>query len=979
MVLGLCAFALAGPISPRVGPAQDSRAQDSRAQDSRAQDSRAQDSRAPDSPAQEKPAPGADQPTDERAELVALLEVGKYGEIADWYLEEPDAFPLLWARFLRETGRSQEALELIQKQPQFVASDPAYLLVAGAIRQESGDLEQAKVLLRKAVRADGKLVEARTRLGQVLHAEGLREDAIEQWKAVLAIYQEMTAGQVRASVPSAFVWMGKAAEGLGRYEEAYQVLYSTAFDLDKGSVDAHVASGWLLYSKYNYPDARSHFTDALKKNPNHAGAHVGLARAIYSDYAFPGNRFAETRLHLEQASQAYPNHPEQLMLTGDIAFYDEEWAEAEESYQKGIEQNPSDLWRKGRLAALYFATAKLEEFAAYKKEVDESKANAAPFYGSLAERLVDRFFYVEAADFAQKAVELDPKYWPAYVVLGINALRAGRDELGREYTQKAFDADPFNVWAFNTLQLIKRIDRTFIEKKNDDFVIRMPEDEAPFLMPYLEPLLYETRARLEREYKEPVTRPITVEDFAQHKYFSARSIGLPGLAASGVCFGRMVTLTTPNAIPGNWGAVAVHEFAHVVTLHKARHRIPRWFGEGLSVFEEGRGEKRWQRIYADEWVTAVHADRILGMADIQKGFTRPTYPGQILVSYYQSGATCDFIEREWGYDAILRMLDVYRSGKDTAGVFQEVLDISLPAFDKRFAKYARELSDSFGLGPQWPKESINALRYHTEDHAEDAAGWMRLACAYLFNRRQADAELVMGTVEKLDPDNADLAALKGYLSFQQKKPRTTRREFEKAIKGKTTYPYRSRMGLAIIETQEKNYARAKELLREAIEIHPFGIRGYFNKPHAYHQLAALLDDEGSEAEAVAVLEQLIRIDRDDFPTRMKVGNYYAAGEDWEKVIEAAWDAPYINPYEVETHRLLGRAYFETNAFRLAKREYEIMLVGDEPPVREVYPRLAYCHWKLGELDKAREVAKRGQTMTPDDPLIREVLDGLGDP
>ena len=170
----------------------------------------------------------------------------------------------------------------------------------------------------------------------------------------------------------------------------------------------------------------------------------------------------------------------------------------------------------------------IRRFEALKKEIEEKFPTPAAFYGSLAERLVDRFFYVEAADFAARAVELDPEYWPAYVVLGINALRAGRDEEGRKWTRKAFDADPFNVWAYNTLQLIKRIDRKFIEKTTENFVFRMPEDEAPFLMPYLEPLMEETKIRMEREYETAVFRPITIEDFSQHAYFSARSIGLPG-------------------------------------------------------------------------------------------------------------------------------------------------------------------------------------------------------------------------------------------------------------------------------------------------------------------------------------------------------------------------------------------------------------------------------------------------------------------
>ncbi len=914
---------------------------------------------------------------DERKEVEQLLETGRYTEAEEWRLEAPNRFPLLWARLLRETGHGKEAIELLAADPHFSAEDASFLVAAAGLQQERGALDRAKSLLRTVIRKDGDQVEARTRLGQILLRQGFRDDAREQFLAVIEQYQRLSTSEAGALPAEVFVWMGKACEGLHRIEEAYQVLYSTAFDRDSQSVAAHVASGWVMYSTYNYPDARSHFEDALKRNPKHAEAHAGLARAIYSDYAFPRDRFGESKLHLEESLRTWKDHPEALMLAGDIAFYEEQWEVAESQYLKAIEQDSTDMWRKGRLAALYFATARLDEFQALVTEVTELPA-AAPFFGSLAERLVDRFFYVEAADFARHAIEIDPGYWPAYAVLGINALRAGRDEEGREWTRKAFEADPFNVWAKNTLQLIKRIDRKFTEVVTEDFVIRMPEEEAPYLMAYLSPLLLETRDRLEREYQEVVTRPITVEDFAEHKYFSARSIGLPGLAASGVCFGRMVTLTTPNAIPGNWGAVAVHEFAHVVTLHKARHRIPRWFGEGLSVFEEGRGEPRWIRHYADEWVTAVHAGQILGMAEIQKGFTRPTWPGQILLSYYQGGLLCTFIEKEWSYDHLLQMLDAYRSGKATEAVFRDVLGISLEEFDARFLRNARALAESFRLGPQWPENSLGPLRYHTEDHPDDAAGWARLAFAYFFNGKKADAELSLGKAEGIDEAHADVAALKGLLAYGEKKKKTAREQLGRAIERGTTYPYRCRVALGLLETDAENYDRAKTLFREAIEMHPEGVRPRFGNPNPYIVLAKILDDEGDEKGAVELYERLIRYDRDNFPVRLRLAGYYTAAENWEKVIESAWDAPFIWPYDQDLHRMLGRAYFETGAHRLAKRELEVQLVGEAPPLGEIYPRLAYCHWKLGELDQARDFAQRARSIVPDDALVGEVLEAVGE-
>ncbi len=270
---------------------------------------------------------------------------------------------------------------------------------------------------------------------------------------------------------------------------------------------------------------------------------------------------------------------------------------------------------------------RLQDFEDECQKAESIHPAAAPFYTALANKVVERFFYEEGANFARKAVKLDPDYWPAYVTLGVNALRVGKDEEGRRWVQKAFEADRFNVWALNTKALIRHIDKHFTEDVSENFIIRLSREDNPFLLPYLKPLLEHSKVDLERRYHVKIKTPLIVEDFSEHKYFSARSIGLPGLAASGVCFGRMVTLTTPKAIPGNWGAVAIHELAHVITLQKTGHRVPRWLTEGLSVFEEGSRTELWTRRYPDEFVEAVHHGRLLPMAKIQGAFTKPSYRG----------------------------------------------------------------------------------------------------------------------------------------------------------------------------------------------------------------------------------------------------------------------------------------------------------------------------------------------------------------
>lgn len=914
---------------------------------------------------------------DDRAELLELIESGEYEEAQDWLEEEEGRWPLLHARLLIETGHGSEALDLLASLPAEIAGTSSVRLLEAGLLQDSGNLEKAEKILREVIKKDGKNVEALCRLGEGLIIAGKRIEGRAWLNKVISIYQGLSVVEAEALPPSDYVWMGRACEGLGRLRDAYDVMYSSAFDLDSDLVDAHVAAGWALLRAYNAPDARSHFKDALKRNRNHAGANVGMARAIWWDFRYPRDRARDTQRHLSRASRVWPDHPEIHQLEGDISFSSEEWAAAEKSYRKAIAANPSALRPRGLLAALLYSTARLDEFNALVREVERQHPAPAEFFATIAERLVDRFFYQEATEFSRKAISIDPDYSPAYPILGINALRVGLEEPGRLWLQEAYDRDPFNVWVVNTRKLIKHIDEKFTEVVTDDFIVRMRKDEAAFLMPYLSPLLDETKADLEKKYSHPTTRPITVEDFSEHKFFSARSIGLPGLAASGVCFGKLVTLTTPRAIPGNWGVVAVHEFAHVVTLQKAGHRIPRWYGEGLSVFEEGRREPRWTRHYADEFVTAFEAGELHGLADMQSGFVRPRYRGEVLLAYYHGGVLCSFIASEWGEEGLLRLLDSYREGRSTPEAIKEALEIGIEEFDRRAFRYCKALATRFGIGPFYSERHIIHLRQVAEEKGDDGGAWIDLALAYSNSRgRLADAELAIGKAEKLAQESADLSAVRGMIAMRGDKKKTAEREFRKAIAGGSRWQYRSRVGLAAIHADRQENQEAIDQLTEAISIHPDGTRGRFGKPGPYKLLASLLDDEGRREEAIAVMVEQVNHDRDDFQTRLKLAKIFSDDEKWQQVIDSAWDAPFINPYDSELHFLLGRAYIEVGKHSEALRELEVQLAAENPPLVQIYPDLAWVHWKLGKDESALDYARKALRLDPTSERAREVLEAL---
>ncbi len=915
---------------------------------------------------------------DEREELRYLIETGQYQEATDWVEEEPGQFPLLESRLYKETGKRDLAEKSLTSHPRFSADDPDLLAAAGGLAADRGKDSTAEELLLRALAADSKHIEALSRLGLLQIDQGKRTAGEKRLRAVLDIYKEMSREEAQELRPEQFVWMGKACEGLNRFRDAYEVMYDSALYLDKKSVAAHVASGEALHSKYNYPDSRSHFKDALETNPRSVLALIGLARSTWSDFRFPGDRGKTVKELIARATVIDPQDPALLILQGDLSFSSERWDQAESFYRQALEVDGGHPRAQGLLAAVLWSTARIEEFEKFQEEVSASHPAPALFHVTLAERLVDRFFYRESAEHARKAMELDPGIPASHAVFSINALRSGLEKEGRSALENAWQKDRYNVWVKNTRTLMSHIDENFTSEEKDGLVIRMRSDEEPWLMPYLLPLLLESRTELDRDYETKIHRPLMVEDFSEHAYFSARSIGLPGLAASGVCFGHLVTLTTPNAIPGNWGAVAVHEFAHVATLIKAQHRIPRWFGEGLSVYEEGRTRPRWRRYEPLLVASEFHGKTMRGIEDLQGAFMSPRWRNEILVGYVQGGLICQMIAEKHGLGSIRKMLEAYSNGADTEQVISQVLGLSIEQFNRWMWEWISEWVETSGVGPTFQERHIDPLRRKAEDSSGDARAWAWVAAAYLGASRKADAELAIGKAKKIDESDADLAAVEGWLHFRDGKVDSGIASMRKAIDGNSTWTYRCQILLAQQLRQRGNSEEARKFYEAATRRAPRSAKSPVGGRSPWLELATIQEDLGDPDAAIESMRAQVRNDRDDAPSRLALAQRLAKREDWEGVVDAAWDLPFISPYGDESHALLATAYFNIQAWSKAKREFEARLAAEKPPLDEIYPDLSWVLWKLGEEQEAIKVARRALRLEPSAVRPRQVLDALGE-
>src|SRR3712207_2422477 len=81
---------------------------------------------------------------------------------------------------------------------------------------------------------------------------------------------------------------------------------------------------------------------------------------------------------------------------------------------------------------------------------------------------------------------------------------------------------------------------------------------------------------------------------------------------------------------------------------------------------------------------------LVPVSRLNDGFMRPSYPEQVIHSYYQASLVCELIERDYGSRALTQMLEGYRDGLDTEQIFQRVLKTDLAGFDRKFNAYMQE-------------------------------------------------------------------------------------------------------------------------------------------------------------------------------------------------------------------------------------------------------------------------------------------------
>ncbi len=772
--------------------------------------------------------------------LFCVLAVGVFAQAPDTAEEKARA------RLYLETGRYAEAEASTKK---FLQKTPG----AGAVRLE----------LAEALALTGRYAEAITEFeraaadsqdGEKLESDLRRAELLEligQEDRAKAIYQTFVKYYTDKGPETSYelTLIARALVHLERFQDAND-MYRSAIEADSRYLDAQLGASELFTQKYAYSDAASFLDDALRINPNSARAYLNLARNKRLD---GGDEMAQP---LAKALAINPNFVEALALKAAIALEAGRMDEASTEIEKALRVNPRSLEAHSLRAAMFYLQDR-----DFEPEVAATLA-IGPKYGEVYNTLSHYATITrrteQAAQFARRATEIAPRLWDAHLNLGMAFLRLGQMETGREEVEKAFKGDPFNVWAKNTLDLLDSM-RDFKETKRGPFIIKASAQESDVLSPYAANLLEEAAAKLTAKYHFTPKGPVIVEIFHNHEDFAVRTLGIPGLGALGVCFGFVIAQDSPSARETgefNWGSTLWHEFTHVITLQMTDYRIPRWFSEGLSVYEERRARPGWGDDWNPMFVGAYTAGRWFKIADLDGGFMRPKSPADVPVAYFQASQVCEFIVERYGFDSILRMLALYREKARTPDVLQQVLKLSESDFDREFSAYVEAKVKPLQQALSTPNNLVASLS------KEEVVKMLATQDTFALHMRAA---------ELFAADDDTPAAITHY--------------------------------------------------NRAIELFPY-VTGPGNP---YEALSKLLEQKGDPAQAVKVLEGLVKNDENNLEALKTIARLRLALGERQQALDALQASFFISPFDYKLHTQAGELSTELKNPARALSEFQVAL------------------------------------------------------
>jgi tetratricopeptide (TPR) repeat protein len=553
--------------------------------------------------------------------------------------------------------------------------------------------------------------------------------------------------------------------------------YSAANNDFRALVAAHddnalyrVRWGRLLHQRFNDADAESLFKEALQRDPKNAGAYLGLALVSADSFDGRAEGFAAKAAALD------PGLTEAHELLASLALEDSDPVRAAHEADAALKLAPDDATNALAIHAAIELLADRDP-EPWLKRMLAVNPHDGEGCALVAYHLVLNRRYEDGVTYYRKAIALEPDLWSAHAQLGINLMRLGRADEARQELEACYAHDYRDAATVNSLRLLDSYSH-FDVITDGNVVLKLDKSESALLRPYVEQVAHQAIAAYQQKYGITIDKPVQIELYPNHDDFAVRTYGMPGLGALGVTFDTVIAMDSPSGrTPGtfNWASTLWHELDHVFVLTITHDRAPRWFAEGLAVHEEGQANPAWANRLTPDILVALKDHKLLPIAELDRGFVHPDYPGEVLVSYFEAGKICDFIQARWGAPKLVELVHAFDSVTPTVDVLAAHLGMPAAAFDQAFQSWLyHDVGDTAAHVDEWRQGLVKLLTLF-KDHQDDQALAQADVVRRLYPEYVDDGNPyeVIAQIDQAKGDHAGaLTALLDYQKFGGEDPAT---------------------------------------------------------------------------------------------------------------------------------------------------------------------------------------------------------------
>ncbi|MFT3789269.1 MAG: tetratricopeptide repeat protein [Tepidisphaeraceae bacterium] len=739
---------------------------------------------------------------------------------------------LLRGEALAVLGEVNPALSLLDP----YKGDSRVDLLRGRILNDAGRSREAVGVLREAIANDPANFPARRELGRALEAVGDIPGAIDAYAFFAMRPNDYVAkfNRDRQSIEDARELVAAAASIdrwatlTGAYRKRPDLhntllaMFVAAYDvIDRTYWPAHVEAARFLANHSKLDQAGEELSEALSVNPNDPAALELLADITLENRGYA--KMAGIALELRETN---PQSLAADRVEASSLLLQRQSDRALEFAKRAADRAPTDIATLARLAAVQAMRGEVKQVEATLATINKLNPNDA-FAPYEIGRMCGLFFDAGGAvTNLRTAVDRAPWWVQPKHELGDQLLNEGLEDEAHVVLNDAYEVDPFNLKTVNFLRVLDEISK-FKTTESEHFVLRYDDRDDPIVPLYIGPYMDSVYDDLTKHFGYAFDRKPIVEVFPDAQSFSVRTAGVPGLETYGASQGRVMTVVAPRAGetlgPFNWARVMRHEFTHSINILQTQGRVPRWLTEGLAVWQE-HVPFRFAWVPAEMYKRTT-TGKLMSPTTMAQALLRPKgNDGE--VAYMTGFWLVDFIETTYGHDAILKLLEGYRSGLSEDEVFRNALGVGLIEFQPKFDAWAREKVKGWGYDEATAKQA-DALAEEAKKLTE--AGEFDLAAA----------QWVL--VSKLQPMNSLPHRRLAGIFLRLNRPMDAVPHLEAVLPIELQDDRLARQ-LATIYRDAGKPAEALKYARMAVQIDPYD-------PIAHDTLAEQLDAAGEKARA----------------------------------------------------------------------------------------------------------------------------------